>query len=279
MDNSVRAAVLSFQSYYKLREYINVVDENEGVSRIILFEDNDNILNFFKVLISQFRNNKLPFDHVPEFKGGYKLMEALNPDPSDVLVTVRLNKGLDYSFLKIKKLFKALSVAIKNIGTENESRKQLEQVSIEAKLVKEMHIILLIYFLSIGIILPEYKQQFIDALYISNTHLEIVMDKCENKIMKGLCVCDFNKTKDTQLTDTESDPDPERLADTFQRKMSFSKKTKSMVSAIKSFVSSYMPVKDPYGLKVLLGIALFISKPLPGTIERTRTLRKQKRDK
>lgn len=253
--------LLAYQAYFKLKQYVKIVDDHsKGVAKVLFFEANEDVSVFFNTLIEYYLNRDLPLGQayrVPLYEDGYKLVETVL-DKADSMTVIKITKLLDYVFEEIQKLVIKVNTAISEIKQGNISRGNLEKVSLEAKYVDMFHVVLFIYFLSTGVI---RAQVFAERLNIDTARLEKVLKRCEGKIMKSFCVCDFNKRKDTQGAGEgagEGEYEKFNTKDALKRRLAFAKQTETLASGITSIITSYMPLKEPFGIKVLLGITYYL---------------------
>ncbi|NBO98912.1 MAG: hypothetical protein EBU90_02120 [Proteobacteria bacterium] len=252
--------LLAYQAYFKLKQYIKIVDDDhsKSVSKVLFFEANALVTVFFTTLIEYYLNRELPLGlayRVPLYEDGYKLVETVL-DKADTITVIKITKLLDFVFEEIQKLVIKVNAALSEMKQANISRSNLQKVSLEAKFVDMFHVVLFVYFLSTGVIRAHV---FAERLNIDTTRLEKVLKRCEGKIMKGFCVCDFNKRKDTK---GEGEYEKVDAKDALKRRFAFAKQTETLASGIASIITSYMPLKEPFGIKVLFGITYYLTHAL-----------------
>ncbi|NDG29881.1 hypothetical protein EB118_07265 [bacterium] len=262
--------VLAYQAYFKLKDYLSIADTTLGVDRLVLFEANEGIPKLFAELVNYYRHRDLPFTHVPVFEKGYSVVRQITSYEHD---NIKITKLFDFIFIEIRKLCKQFAVAIQTAKqkSEDNSVSRLANLSIETKVVQEIDVILFVFLQSIGIIRGTGVSMCASVLDISSDRLEFVLQKCNGNIMKGYSVCDFCKRKDDpdgELCDVEYD-------DKLRRKLSFVRKNESITGKVTSFFTNYMKTDEPYALRILVGIAFYITKTANrgGTIGRAKTIK------
>lgn len=272
---SIRNAVLAYGAYFRLKEYLSTSDLDGAVNRVVLFEENEGIPMLFHEITEYYKTNPLPSfvnTHVPIKVHGYDLLKGLFPEQQ---MNIKMTKLMDYIFMSIQNLFRNFATAIqiaKETAGDN-SKMNLANYSIETKVVEEIDVITFVFLYSLGILRGGLMDSCMQVLSIDPGRFNFVLGKCKDGIFKGYKVCDFSRRKDDpDGTTTASDTIDSGL----RRRLSFMSKNETITGKVTSLFTNYMHTNEPYALRILVGMAFYLTKKNTqgGTLARTKTLLK-----